>query len=107
MADHNPTTPSSEEELRREIEKLRGELSAACLAISHVYGIFKMLDGISDGDMFPRMVSKFMNGKVSIDAIRVMEDTGIAPDDFIEGVNRFKERLSKHLSKLLSNYDTD
>ena len=107
MSNSNRNTPPSEEELKREIERLRGELSSACLAISYLFGIFKILDGLAKDDMFPRLVSKFMDGGVSVESLRVMEETGITPDDFIEGANRFKERLSNHLSKLLSDYETD
>ena len=107
MESNHPSSPASEEELKREIEKLKGEISAACLAISHLYGIFRVLDGISNDTMFPQMVSKFMEREVSADSIRSMKEDGVDPDDFIEGVNRFKERFSNHLSKLLSHYSTD
>lgn len=106
MSGTNPTIPQSNNRIR-EMERLRGELSAATLAISYLFGIFKLIDGITDSEEFPRIVAKFMDGGVSADTLRTMEADGIAPDDFIEGSDRFKERLSKHLTNLLSHYPSD
>ena len=106
MATDHPTTPQSDSQ-EREIERLRGELSAATLSISYLFGIFRIIDGVTDSEEFPRIVAKFMDEGVSVESIREMESTGIVMDDFIEGSNRFKERLSKNLTNLLSRYPSD
>ena len=106
MSDRNTTIPQSDNQ-QREIERLRGELSAATLAISYLFSVFRLIDAMTDSEELPRIVAKFMDGGVSADSLRIMEADGIAPDNFIEGNNRFNERLSKHLTKLLSHYSSD
>ena len=93
--------------LEREIERLRGELSAATLAISYLFSIFRILDGITNSQELPRIVAKFMEGGVSTETLHAMARDGVEPDDFIEGANRFKVRLSGHLEKHLSRYPLD
>lgn len=111
MPDNQNAALSSEEELRQEVIRLKGELSAATSAISRLFILFRIIDKLADDSsadaMFPDMVSRFMRRGVSAEAIRELNETGIDPDIFIEGVDRFKERLSHHLSKSLSQYSTE
>lgn len=56
---------------------MRGELSASCIAITYLFGIFKVLDGLADADMFPQMASKFSDTGTEAESVRVMQQNGI------------------------------
>ena len=93
-------TTMTKKEQEREIERLRGELSAACLAISYLFHIFKF----GGNDTFSAILSKFIASEVDSDTARILaEEDGIVLEDWIEGVNRFKYRLSKNLSNDIAN----
>ena len=96
MAENEAKTPSTEDDLRREVARLRGELSLATLAISHLYGIFRLLDGLSgefpkDG-MLPTAVVKIMDSQISPKTIQSFEEDRVSPELFIQGVDRFKKK---------------
>ena len=73
------------DENAREIERLRGELSASTAAIGF---LFKLVIGFGGGDDAYRaaIVSKIRNFPIA--------DPAIVNNDWIAGVNRFKDRLS-------------
>lgn len=97
MADSQDTTEKRVEELEREIDRLKGELSGATLAISYLFGVFRILDGYTGSEQLPVIVSKLM-------AARVGPDRPVA---FADGFDDFRVRLTEDISNLLSHYDTD
>ena len=76
--------------MRSEIIRLRGEISSSCWSIAFLY---KLLFRFVDDDLR----SLFRN--------KSPEDVSLAllGDRWAEGIDRFNERLAKHISDRLSN----
>ena len=84
----------SVEEMRSEIIRLRGEISSACWSIAFLY---KLLFRFVDDDLRSLFIDKIRN--------KSPEDVSLAllGDRWAEGIDRFNERLAKHISDRLSN----
>ena len=86
----------SVEEMRSEILRLRGEISSACWDIAFLYKCLFRFVG-DDDDLRSLFIDKIRN--------RSPEDVSLAllGDKWAEGIDRFNERLAKHLSDRLLN----
>ena len=76
------------EEMRREIMRLQGELSAACACLGDLY---KILFHPASGDTWSLVLSKLRHRRFDEGAI------ALKGDDWARGVERFNERLLKVL----------
>ena len=76
------------ESLRQEIEQLKGELAGSTACIGFLFKLVIKLGG--GGDFRSTIISKINNFPIA--------DVSTVSDDWIDGVNRFKKRLSDGLS---------
>ena len=86
----------SVEEMRNEIIRLRGEVSSACWSIAFLYEwLFR--SGGDDDDLRSQFVDKFRDSRPDEVSLALLGNS------WVEGIDRFKERLAKHISDHFSN----
>ena len=84
----------SVEEMRSEILRLRGEISSACWSIAFLY---EFLLRFGDDDLRSLFIDKIRNNRLEKASLALLGDR------WAEGIDRFNERLAKHISNRLSN----
>ena len=84
----------SVEEMRSEIIRLRGEVSSACWSISLLY---KCLLRFGDDDLRSLFIDKIRDSRP--DEVSV----ALFGNRWVEGIDRFNERLAKYISDNFSN----
>ena len=85
----------SVEEMRNEIIRLRGEISSACWNIAFLYEL--LLRFVGDDDLRSLFIDKIRNNRLGEVSLALLGDRGA------EGIDRFNERLAKHIANRLSN----
>ena len=83
------------EEMRNEIIRLRGEVSSACWNIAFLYKcLFRFVGGDDLRSLFIDKISDTRLDDVSL---------ALFGNRWVEGIDRFNERLTKHISDRLPN----
>ena len=109
------------EELKKEIEELRGEVSAATLVIAQSFGLitsplirsmFAIISTIrptsqAEKESIDRMADESVKKikKEFLNMISRNKANDNESDNFIHGASRFSKRITKHLEDFKSNVD--
>ena len=84
----------SVEEMRSEILRLHGEISSACWSIAFLYELLLRFGGDDLRSLFIDKIRDSRPDEVSVALLGNM---------WVEGIDRFNERLAKHIANRLSN----
>ena len=84
----------SVEEMRSEIIRLRGEVSSACWNIAFLY---KCLFRFGGDDLRSLFIDKIRDSRPHEVSVALLGNR------WVEGIDRFNERLAKHIANRLSN----
>ena len=79
----------TEDEMRKEIMRLRGEMSAACSCLHILYQFVIIILGDDSRDM---LIDKLRNTPFDEDSVALMDD------EWVEGIDRFRKRLTNLLA---------
>ena len=106
MAENQPVVPSSEEELRREIGRLQGELAAANYSISRLYRFLYLFGAEIDAGSVRigarEFASEILTGRDFIYPV-----DGVSSADWEIGMERFTKRFLKGFTYNLFDDDPD
>ena len=85
----------SVEEMRNEIIRLRGEVSSACSSIAFLYEcLFRF---VGDDDLRSLFIDKIRVNRLDEVSLALLGNR------WVEGIDRFNERLTKHIANRPSN----